>query len=82
MLGVQNQRDIHRLRPALEGFSPRSIHENVAGQRKRRIGLDRLLPAGKAMPGRQDHGQLREQPFGLAQIGVVAVVICIGIPMR
>ena len=47
--------------------------------RKRRIGIDQLLPFSQAVVGRHDHGNLRGQAEGFVQVGVVIVLVVLRI---
>ena len=62
-----------------EGFSPLSIQRKLAGVRERAVGFDDWLAFADAIEDGDDHGDLRGEAVGLADVGVVRLVGFVGV---
>ena len=76
-------RAISRARSAVsEGLVAIQQQQKIGGVRERRVGLDYFLAFAHAIVGRDDHRDLRSQPEGFVQVGVVVVLLVLGIVKR
>ena len=69
-----------RVRVAVsEGFSPLSIQRKLPAWESELIGLDDGLALADAIEDGDDHGDLRGEAIGLADVGVVGEAVVVGV---
>ncbi len=81
MLGVQNERDVHRLFMPQRGICPKQHIEAIRRERAPRLWRDRFLTMFEAMMCGHNNWQLSKQPLGFANVGIVAVVADFRVPV-
>ena len=76
VLGVQDQRDVHRVRDQRLGLLAGQDVEEVRGMAEVGMALDRIVAVADALPGRDDRRQLGDQADDavVAELRVVHVV--------
>ncbi len=82
VVGVQDESDIERAFGGFGRLGAIQQQQKIGRVRKRRIGIDHLLPFSQAVVGRHDHGDLRSQAEGFVQVGVVIVLLVLRIVKR
>ena len=79
MVGVQDQRYIQSALSGLRRSLPIEQQQEIGGVRKRAVRLDNILPFAQPVIRRYQHRDLRSQPNGFADVGVVIVIFLFGI---
>src|SRR6266567_6203325 len=75
VIGVENQGDVESAFGGLRRSCAVQQQEEIRRMRKRRIGLDDILPFPQAIVSRHYHRYLRSQPNRLAHVGGMVVVL-------
>ena len=73
MVGVQDERHVQRFFRRIGWLFTVEQQQEIARVTKRCIRLNNALPFADAIPVRHNHGDLRGQAEGFAQVGIVLI---------
>ena len=82
VVGMQDQRHVEGAGGLLVGPLARQHVQEVRGVAETRIGLDRIQPAAAAVVARHHRRHLRDQPGGLAEVGLLGVRVLVRVVER